>query len=145
MLDPAGFFGGTDRQLPGDPPGAAPAKWADRAGRAERLGIGKADRLPQLHHRLVEDAGGILRYLRQHHTGELFFDRRTEDIVPAGGQPGKHPQYVSIHRRGPAAIGDGRHGPGGIVSDPGQAEQILHPPYASMTIRAAFCIWRTRL
>ena len=53
---PGGLFGertGSSRAIPG----AAPAKWADRAGRAERLGIGKADRLPQLHHRLVEDAG----------------------------------------------------------------------------------------
>ena len=105
------------------------AKAMGRAGAAGavRRPVGAADRGPQLHQRLGEQArlGGVDGFQGLGH-GLLHF--RGVDGGAVVPQPGYHPQHIPVHGGGGQVEGNGADGPGGVGADAGQAADAAVVP-----------------
>ncbi|CAN4028248.1 hypothetical protein MCGFDL_MCGFDL_03470, partial [Dysosmobacter welbionis] len=109
LLHPAGLFGPLHWQILCRAPKAALAEGHGRTLQTPGRAVGCADRGPQLHGGLIEDAD--IRLSLRHDGLDLcphgLFYLGIGNIVPAVRQPHDHPQHVAVHRRFPSAEGGG--------------------------------------
>ncbi|CAN3988612.1 Recombinase domain-containing protein, partial [Dysosmobacter welbionis] len=105
LLHPAGLFGPLHWQILCRAPKAALAEGHGRTLQTPGRAVGCADRGPQLHGGLIEDAD--IRLSLRHDGLDLcphgLFYLGIGNIVPAVRQPHDHPQHVAVHRRFPSA------------------------------------------
>jgi hypothetical protein len=83
-------------------------------------GAREADRLPELHHGLVERPRPIIRECRRERRLELPTHRSTSHVPGLRGPSRRDPQSVGVHRQDRGPEGEARHRPGDVRSDPGQ-------------------------
>ena len=125
LLHPPGLLGRLHRQLAGPAGEAGSAERPGWAEVAQGRPVGQADGGPQLHHGLIEVAGGVQGDDLCQGGGHPLFGGRRGDVPLVSRDPGSHPQHVAVHRRDGEAEGDGGDGPGGVVPHAGQGADLL--------------------
>ena len=107
--------------------GPGPAERGERALPAPGL-PGKADRLSELHQRLVERAGRVGRHPGLEGLAEPSARARAVDRGGLGGEPGPDAEPVRLQREDGLAVREARDGRRGVVADPRQGAPRVPGP-----------------